>query len=460
VIADIDLERIHGASLRLLSEVGVAFPSAAARELFRTHGAGIDGTRVHVTAGLVEEAAAAAPSAYTIAGRREVLDLRIGRDAPTVFAGPYGPVFVLDAGRRRPGTLEDLRAAIRLGHLSTNISVQGMYVEPMDVAHDRRARVAAHSYVTGSDKPGFFSVTSLQELKIAVDVLEIVCGAAWHERPRLLSNVNTTSPLHFSAEAAEVVMRLARLGQPILITSGPMGGTTAPLTLAGLLTVQHAELLAGLVLTQLARPGCPFMYGGTSAVASMKSGAVMLGAPEYLVLMDATVRLGHLLGLPVRAGGALTDAHVPDAQAGIESALALDAVVRQDVQFVLQAAGILSSYTCCSPEKFVIDDELLSCLRFARRPATVDDDTLALDVTAAAGPGGSFLGTRHTRRHSRDDLRPSLMNRQPFHAWESLGGADLAQVAARTVAERLEAYEPPDDLDPLTRSRLDLYCLA
>ena len=255
-------------------------------------------------------------------------------------------------------------------------------------------------------------------------------------------------------------MRLAGLGQPVLISACAMGGTTAPLTLAGLLAVQHAELLAGLVLTQLAGPGCPFMYGGTSSVASMQTGALMMGAPEYWALMVATVRLGHMLDLPVRAGGALTDAHVPDAQAGIESALALDAVLRQKVQFILHSAGILSSFNCYSPEKFVIDDELISGLRLAHRRIVVNDDTMGLDVMAAVGPGGSVLGTTHTRLHSRDDVRTSMMNRQLFHVWEGLGGLDLAQVASRIVAERHQAYEPPDDLDPVTRRQLDHYCLA
>jgi len=184
----------------------------------------------------------------------------------------------------------------------------------------------------------------------------------------------------------------------------------------------------------------------------------MIGAPEYWALMEATVRLGHWLGVPVRAGGSLTDAHVPDAQAGIESALAIETVLRMDVQFVLHAAGILSSFNCYSPEKFVIDDEVLSALRAAKQPIVVDDETLALDVMAACGPGGTVLSQAHTRRHARDGRRASIMNRDPYQTWRGLGGRDLAQVAAQRVAESLEAYSPPDDLDPVVRRQLDAYC--
>ena len=90
----------------------------------------------------------------------------------------------------------------------------------------------------------------------------------------------------------------------------------------------------------------------------------------------------------------------------------------------------------------------------------MDDETLALDVTAAIGPGGSALGRPHTRRHARDASRPTIMNRDPFQTWLSLGGRDLAQAAEARVDDALQTYVPPDDLDPVTRRQLDAYCLG
>jgi trimethylamine--corrinoid protein Co-methyltransferase len=452
-------ERIHDAALRLLRDVGCVVQDSEALALLKAHGAVVDGECARFGQELVAKAMATAPAGYTVAGRRPELDLRVALDAPPVLASASGPPFVLDGGAQRPATLADLRTAIALAHLSPNISVLGYSVEPTDVPDDRRARVSAHAQLTGSDKAYRSTVTTLPELQVALDVFEILYGAEWHARPRLLSNINSTSPLQFSADGAQVLLRLARLGQPICVAVCAMGGTTAPLTLAGLLAVQHAELLVGLVLTQLAGPGCPFLYGGTSSVSSMHSGALMMGAPEYWTLMEATVALGHWLGVPVRAGGSLTDAHVPDAQAGIESALAIEAVLRMDVQYVLHAAGILSSFNCFSPEKFVIDDEVLSALRVAKQPIVIDDETLALDVMAAVGPGGTVLSQAHTRRHAREGRRSSLMNRDPFQMWLGLGGRDLAQVAAERVVESLAAYSAPDDLDPVVRRQLDAYCL-
>ncbi len=452
--------QIHDAGVRLLSGVGCDVLCPEARTLLAARGAAVDGSRVRFGQSLVDEALATVPAGYVVAGRRPELDQRVALDAPPVLASASGPPFVLDGAVYRPGTLADLRTAIALAHLSPNIAVLGYSVEPNDVPEERRSRVVAHAHATGSDKAGRFTVTTLDELQVATDVLEILYGATWHEQPRLWSVINTTSPLQFSADGAQVLLRLARLGQPVLVAVCAMGGTTAPLTLAGLLAVQHAELLVGLVLTQLARPGTPFLYGGTSSVSSMQSGALMIGAPEYWTLMEATVQLGHWLGVPVRAGGSVTDAHVPDAQAGLESALAIETVLRMDVQYVLHSAGILSSFNCYSPVKFVIDDEVLTALRIAKQPIVVDDETLALDVMAAVGPGGTTLSQAHTRRHARDGRRTTIMNRAPYETWRGLGARDLAEVAAQRMADLLEQYEPPDDLDPLVRRQLDAYCLG
>jgi trimethylamine--corrinoid protein Co-methyltransferase len=460
MIAPGGVEAIHEGALRLLAEVGCAVLEPEALGLLAAHGAAVDGQRVRIGEQLVAEALATAPAGNTVAGRRPDRALAVGAGADPVFCTASGPAFVLDGGQRRNGNLADVRSAVALTHQSANLGVYGLAIAALDVPEERRPQVVAHAVATGTDKPSRVDVTTPLELQVALDVAEILYGGEWHDRPRLWTVINTTSPLQLSVEAGRALLCLARLGQPVCLTACAMAGTTAPLTLAGLLAVQHAELLTGLVLTQLARPGCPFLYGGTSSVSSMHSGALLMGAPEFWPLVEATVELGHRLGLPVRAGGALTDAHVTDAQAGAESALALDAALRAGVDFVLHAAGILSSFNCFSTAKFVVDDELLGALRRAHRPLAVDDETLALDVVAAAGPGGSLLGQAHTRRHAHEAARDSLMNRDPYETWRALGSRDLAARADARVAELLDGYVAPDDLDALTKRQLEEYCLG
>jgi len=228
-----------------------------------------------------------------------------------VGTGHEGPSFAVEPGLPRVvaasnGNLADVRSAVALTHQSANLGVYGLAIAALDVPEERRPQVVAHAVATGTDKPSRVDVTTPLELQVALDVAEILYGGEWHDRPRLWTVINTTSPLQLSVEAGRALLCLARLGQPVCLTACAMAGTTAPLTLAGLLAVQHAELLTGLVLTQLARPGCPFLYGGTSSVTSMHSGALLMGAPEYWPLVQATVALGH--HLPVLAVGGDLDA--------------------------------------------------------------------------------------------------------------------------------------------------------
>ena len=458
MIEQAGLERIHAAGLRLLDEVGVVVLDPDALALLAARGAAVEGQRVRLDERLVAAALATAPPGYTVAGRRAERDLRVG-GGESVLAGASGPAFIIDRAGRRHGTLADVRDAVALTHLSRTVDVYGQAIGALDVPDERRPQAIAWACTTGTDKPWRVDVTTALELQVACDVAEIVYGADWHERPRLWVVINSTSPLQLSAEAGRALLRLARLGQPVCLAVCAMAGTTGPRTLAGLLAVQHAELLTGLVLTQLARPGCPFLYGATSSLASMRTGALLMGVPEYWALVEAAVALGHWLGLPVRAGGALTDAHLADAQAGVESALALEATLRAGADFVLHAAGILSSFNSFSPTKFVIDDELAGALRTARRPLVVDDETLALDALGAVGPGGTLLGHDHTRRHARAAASSSLMCRETYEVWLAAGGDDLAARAWRRVDELLAAYQPPDDLDPVIRRQLKEYCL-
>ena len=271
--------------------------------------------------------------------------------------------------------------------------------------------------------------------------------------------LNTSSPLQISGETARLLRRWARLGQPSCVTACVMGGTTGPATLAGTLVVQHAEVLACLVLAQAAGEGSPFIYGGLSTMADMRTGAALFGTPEFACLAEATGRLAHHVGLPVRAGAAATDGHVPDAQAALESAAGLFAGVRAGADFLFQSAGILSSFNLFSLEKFVLDAEAVALLRALDEPTPTDADALAAEVIGAVGPAGSFLGEPHTRRHARDLERRTFLVREAHERWTANGGGDARAAAAAEVGRLMEEHEPPDDLDRLVRRQLDEYCL-
>ncbi|MEI6452298.1 MAG: trimethylamine methyltransferase family protein [Actinomycetes bacterium] len=458
MLSQADLDGVHAAALRVLERVGVLVHDDDAVALLRARGARADGRRVFIGQGAVQAALAAAPSAFTLAGRSPARDVHFG-DGHTVYGSCSGPAFVLDGDHVRSGSFADLEAMIKLGHVSTVIEFHGDSVELLDLPEERRTPRGMHARLVLSDKAAEWVATNDADLDLAVAAHKILYGAAWHDVPRGLIILNTSSPLQITQETARLLVRWAGLGQATCVTACVMGGTTGPATPAGTLVVQHAEVLATLVLAQAAGEGSPFIYGGLSTMASLRSGAALFGTPEFAQMAEASVRLAHHCGLPVRAGAAVTDAHVPDAQAATESLRGVAGAVRAGSDFVFQAAGILSSFNVLSLEKFVLDEEMLAAVRSLGEPVPAEPDDLAEDVIAAVGPGGSYLSAGHTRAHAREHDRPTFLARDAHERWEAAGGADAREAAAREVERRLEAFVPPDDLDSLVRRQLEDHLL-
>jgi trimethylamine--corrinoid protein Co-methyltransferase len=451
---------VHESALRVLERTGVVVQDDEAVALLRSRGARCDGHRVHLDDGMVQRALATAPSAFLLAGRRPELGLALGGADGRVFGSGSGAAYMLEGRTMRPGTLADLAATAKLGHQLTAIDFNSDCMEPLDLPEADRTRRGTHARLIASDKAIEWVASVDEDVDDAERINEILFGAEWHAVPRALIVLNTTAPLQISGETARILLRWARLGQPACMTSCVMGGTTGPATLAGVLAVQHAEVLATLVLAQAAREGSPIVYGGVSVMASLRTGAAQFGAPEFSRLAVATTGLAHLCGLPVRAGAAATDAHAVDARALAESAEGLSAAVFGGAHFLFQSAGMLSSLNALSLEKYVLDADLIIALRRAVAPVRSEVDELAEDVIDAVGPGGGYLGHAHTRRHARDLETVGRQAPEVFERWAAAGGEDATVVAARRVHDLLAAHEPPGDLDDVTRRQLDAYCLG
>lgn len=353
--------------------------------------------------------------------------------------------------------MEEQEKCVRLCHVLPNLDLLGHTLSPANVSDPGLYEQTLYNYFTLSDKQFEHPISDARHLRAGLDMTEIVFGAGWQEHPTMFAVINPMSPLSYDLHTCVTARELARRNQPLCVTPCAMGGTTGPATLAGLLVQQHAETLAGIVLIQLVRPGCPAMYGGTSSISSMRTGELLFGVPQYWTLMAATVELAHSLGLPCRAGAGATDGHALDMQAGSESALGLATVMQRGVDYILQATGCLSSINAMSWEKLIVDDELVGMMRLRPWELTFDDDDMALDVIAAVGTGGDYLGQTHTRVHCRDFEHASVFNRQNYDGWANAGRQSIDEVAARRVAEMLEAYTEPD-MDAVTRRQLHAYC--
>ncbi|MGD1993678.1 MAG: trimethylamine methyltransferase family protein [Anaerolineae bacterium] len=446
ILSQESVERIHQTSVRVMSEVGVEFPSQEALAVFRRHGVETDGSRVTITEDQLWKALETAPAQFTLHARNPERSVTIGRGQPTVFAPAYGAPFLVDAeGNKRTPTVDDYHALVKLAHALPNQDVSGhLLAEPGDVDPETAPLHMLYAHVLHSDKAFLGSVDSERAVRQTMEIVRILFGDDFRDQPVTMGVVSSLTPLGYSREMAEAILTYARQGQALLIANLAMAGSTAPITLAGLLAMQTAELLAGVVLSQLARPGTPVICGTTSTNIDMRSGALAIGSPELAQLTAAHMQLMRFYGLPSRGSGALTDANYSNFRAGLESMMGMLTVINSGADFVLHAAGILSSYLAFSFEKFVLDDEICGRVRRFHRPLVVDDETLAYDAIARVGPGGHFLLEDQTAARCRTEFwQPTVSDRTNLDDWLQAGRPDIVDRARERWQQLVAAHQDP-----------------
>ena len=450
-----DLERIHKTSMKVMEQVGISFPHQETIAVFEAHGFRTDGDKVFLEEQQVLDALASVPDQFTIHALNPEKSVVVGDGFP-VFAPGYGAPFLVDyeAGKREP-TMEDYHDLVRLVDALPNQDLSGhLLVEPSDVPSETAHLLMLKAHMLHSDKPFLGSTEGQIGAENTMAMAGILFGEEIGERPVTAGLINSLSPLGYSDEMLRALAVYTEHRQPVIIAALAMAGSTGPITLAGLLAMQNAELLAGVVLTQLLSPTTPVLYGSTSTNIDMKTGALAVGSPELALIISAHAQLARYYGLPCRSGGALSDASFPDAQAGFESMASLLTTVNSGVDFVLHAGGILSSYLAFSREKLVLDDEMCGMLRHYEKGIEVNPGTLAYDVIASVGSQGNYLMEMHTVQRCRSEFwAPTLVDRTGLEVWMDTG-RERAVDRAYARWKRLVADHEDPPLDETTVRQL------
>jgi len=442
------INRIHQASMAIVSRTGIVFNDDECLDIFKKNGVKVDGKTVYPTEEQVMKAISGAPASFEVKALNSEKTARIGGDDFALLPGYGAPFITGPGGEMREGLFSDYEKFVKLVATSKTINMNGfLMVEPSDCPP---ATAHLDMFVSGllnCDKPLMGTPLSRRAARDCVEILAAAYGGhdKLMDRPATVSLCNSLSPLQFSEEMASSIVELARGGQAVCVAALIMTGSSGPITLPGVLALQNAEILAGLTLAQLVRPGAPVIYGSTSSAMDMKSGSLSIGAPELSMLTAFTAQMARHYNLPCRSGGGLSDALVVDAQAGAESALALFNAINSGVNFVLHAGGILGGYISISLEKFILDEEIGAMVSRMVRPTVIDDETIDLAAIEKVGPGGHYLTEPKTFKLCRREIyQTRLMSRQTPEAWQAAGSRDLAEVAAGQVRERLESFTAPD----------------
>jgi len=268
--------------------------------------------------------------------------------------------------------------------------------------------------------------------------------AEFDATPRMYTNINSTSPLKHDIPMLDGLIRLARRGQPTIVTPFTLAGAMAPVTMVGAVTQSIAEALCAIVLAQCVNPGVASAIGTFTSNVDMKTGAPAFGTPDYVRATQITGQMARYYNIPLRSSGVCA-ANVPDGQAMWETMFSLMAAVTSGTNVVYHGAGWLEGGLCASYEKFIMDCEVLQNFQAYMEPMVVDEGTLAFDAIKEVGHGGHFFGVQHTQdRYETAFYSPFLSDWSNYENWQDNGGVWTAQRANKIWKKILEEFEPPE----------------
>ena len=461
VLSTDQVEAIHHASLRVLEEIGIEVLNDAALDRFRRAGANVDtaAQRVRLDRGLIEQALATAPPSFTLNPRNPERRVLYG-DPCLAFACVGGPPNCSDLdGGRRPGNHRDSQNFIRLQQSLNVTHVIGPAVAAIDLDAETRHLDTYYDMLTLSDR--VFHASGLGATRIA-DAMAMLCIARGIDRDRLAREpsvatvINTNSPLRLDGPMADGLITAAEGGQGVIVTPFTLAGAMAPISLAGALTQQNAEALAGMTLVQLVRPGVPTMYGGFTSNVDMRSGAPAFGTPEYAKGALATGQLTRRYKVPYRSSN-VNAANVVDAQAAYESEMAIWSSVLGHAHLMMHGVGWLEGGLVASFEKMVIDAEMLQMMALTLEPIDTSENALAIPAMAEVGPGGHFFGAAHTLEHYETAFyTPLVSDWRNFEAWRAAGAQTATERANAIMKTLLARFEPPP-IDKAVEQELRAY---
>lgn len=413
---------------------------------------------VYFDRGLVEQCLQTTRPTFVLHARNPEHNLDMGTDRicfATVGSAPHSAD--LDNGRRT-GNQKDFRDFTRLAQILNIIHLTGGYpVEPIDVHASIRHLECLRDFVLLTDKVFYAYSLGRQRNLDAFEIIKIarrIDEEQLNREPSLLTVINSNSPLRLDPNMCRGIIEMSLRNQVVILTPFTLSGAMAPVTLAGAVAQQNAEVLAGLVLSQTTQPGAPFMYGEFTSNVDMRSGAPAFGTPEYMKTALASGQMARRYQLPFRSSNC-NAANAVDAQSAYESVFSLWGSVNAHAHIILHGAGWMEGGLTASFEKFVIDADMLQMIAQYMEPIQVNDEEIAIDAIKQAGHGGHFFGTDHTQSRYRSAFySPMISDWRNFETWSEAGAPHAAEHANKLYKRLLAEYEEPP-IDPAIREELN-----
>lgn len=456
VLSDADINLIHEASLDVLGNAGIMVYSRKALELLEKNGADVDYEKkiAKIHPALIEKALKSVPQKFELYNRDFTKAITIGDGIPKCGSGHNAIYFITaDSVERKAAQIKDVENFAIISDYLEDIDIVGVPLMPQDVEVPLTSLLyAVKALYENTTKPIFFSTESSEVNASLIEMMKAVAGKSdISECPNAISQLSPTSPLFWEEGAVDALIHVAEEGVPLNILPEPMSGVSAPYSVAGLLTIHNIEVLSGLVISQLIRPGTPVIYGSSWTTYDMKYTTAIIGSPETSMLRIAGRQMAKFYGMPSHTTAPNSDSNLLDEQNAWEKTISNMCAICAGNDIVMNS-GMFACGLTISHEQLVIDDEINGIIRRLYRGIDVSRESIDVESIKSVGPRGNYFMEDLTLNNLRSgEFRETkVSNLKHFDTWVNEGSNSVVQNANKKVNE----YIMKGPKNPLSESKV------
>lgn len=446
LVSEKKITEIHEASLQVLKKTGVKIAHEETLKKLEEMGTNVDhkNQMVKFPPELVEEAYQKVPKSFKLAARDPEKDVILKRD--TIYARPTGgPDHLIDlrTDKYRETIVTDvIEWAILVDALENINYVLGIY--PNDVPLLTRDVRVTKIMLENTTKHIQLQPYNSKNMRYIALMAEAVAGSKkqLRKKPLVSIYVSSLTPLQYRYDDIEILKVCGEYGIPVMLNSSPIAGGSAPVTLAGMVVLLNAEILAGNVIMQSLNPGSPVVYTIRPLVFDVTTSISAYGYAESTIAAAVAIQLAReKYGFFTDVHGPRTDSKILDEQAALEKAFTTPLISLAGANIV-SGAGMLESDGAVSPVQLVIDNDLIGMTFRVLEGLKTNDERLAVSVIDVVGPGGHFLDSEHTLKYFKGEYyRAAVLNRESREIWKNKGCKKTIDLARNRALKIIETHQ-------------------
>lgn len=437
-VKNTEIQNIHEKTLYILENIGVDFEHKETIELLKNKNVKIEGNRVFFSKENVEQSLSTIKSNFEV--KTPYDSVKIG-DGGRAIVSASGSLSILKDKVSQIPTIEDYINGRKLDQTSSVINmVCAPFINIGGLPKDKEALIKTALSLKYSNKPVIAYCSDKKESEETIELIRSFYGV--DSGMYTLGVGNVISPLKYGKDNVESILAFVNRNLPVVITCCSMPGLTSPITIGGTIVQNNAEVLAGIVMTQIVNPGTPVVYGNCSFGTDMRYATPASGAMEVAIIAKYVKAMADYYKIPCRIGGSFTDAKEMDWQAGAECAASLFATLENNSDFMFHACGELDGLNIFSMEKFLLDEEIISSYISLENRDYFTDESIDVESISNVGPGGNYLFEEKTLTECRNELFiPKTYNREIYENWKTNGQHTVLYNAKTEVKKRLDSYK-------------------